>query len=69
VPSHRGNQLKRSLTPRDFEFLKFIRRGTFCRVFQVRKKDTKRIYAIKVLSKEIIAKKEVAHTIGERNIL
>jgi serine/threonine protein kinase len=39
-------------------------------VLQVRKKDTKRIYAMKVLSKrEIIAKKEVAHTIGERDIL
>lgn len=39
-------------------------------MFQVRKKDTRRIYAMKVLSKkEIIAKKEVAHTIGERKIL
>ncbi|KAA1466307.1 kinase-like protein [Dentipellis sp. KUC8613] len=61
---------KRALTPRDFEFLKLIGRGTFGRVFQVRKRDTKRIYAMKVLSKkEIIAKKEVAHTIGERKIL
>ncbi|KAI0068802.1 serine/threonine protein kinase [Artomyces pyxidatus] len=64
------NKSKRALTPRDFEFLKLIGRGTFGRVFQVRKKDTKRIYAMKVLSKkEIIAKKEVAHTIGERKIL
>ncbi|KAF8897307.1 kinase-like domain-containing protein [Infundibulicybe gibba] len=61
---------KRALTPRDFEFLKLIGRGTFGKVFQVRKKDTKRIYAMKVLSKkEIVAKKEVAHTIGERKIL
>ncbi|CCL99436.1 uncharacterized protein FIBRA_01454 [Fibroporia radiculosa] len=61
---------KRALTPRDFEFLKLIGRGTFGRVFQVRKRDTKRIYAMKVLSKrEIIEKKEVAHTIGERKIL
>ncbi|KAG8218416.1 Pkinase-domain-containing protein [Butyriboletus roseoflavus] len=61
---------KRALAPRDFEFLKLIGRGTFGKVFQVRKKDTKRIYAMKVLSKkEIIAKKEVAHTIGERKIL
>ncbi|KAH6915385.1 AGC/Akt protein kinase [Coprinopsis sp. MPI-PUGE-AT-0042] len=61
---------KRALTPRDFEFLKLIGRGTFGKVFQVRKKDTKRIFAMKVLSKkEIIAKKEVAHTIGERKIL
>jgi len=65
-----NSKTKRALTPRDFEFLKLIGRGTFGRVFQVRKKDTKRIYAMKVLSKrEIIAKKEVAHTIGERKIL
>lgn len=58
------------LKPSDFDFLKLIGRGTFGRVFQVRKKDTKRIYAMKVLSKkEIVAKKEVAHTIGERKIL
>lgn len=63
-------KVKRALTPRDFEFLKLIGRGTFGKVFQVRKKDTKRIYAMKVLSKrEIVAKKEIAHTIGERKIL
>lgn len=67
---YQQQQNKRALTPRDFEFLKLIGRGTFGRVFQVRKKDTRRIYAMKVLSKkEIIAKKEVAHTIGERKIL
>ncbi|EIW67606.1 protein kinase Sch9 [Tremella mesenterica DSM 1558] len=61
---------KGHLKPSDFEFLKLIGRGTFGRVFQVRKKDTRRIYAMKVLSKkEIVAKKEVAHTIGERKIL
>ncbi|KAF8311143.1 Pkinase-domain-containing protein [Clavulina sp. PMI_390] len=61
---------RRALTPKDFDFLKLIGRGTFGKVFQVRKKDTRRIYAMKVLSKkEIIAKKEVAHTIGERKIL
>ncbi|PKI82410.1 non-specific serine/threonine protein kinase [Malassezia vespertilionis] len=54
----------------DFEFLKLIGRGTFGRVFQVRKRDTKRIYAMKVLSKrEIAMKKEVTHTMGERKIL
>ncbi|KAF9076401.1 kinase-like domain-containing protein [Rhodocollybia butyracea] len=63
-------QNKRALTPRDFEFLKLIGRGTFGKVLQVRKRDTKRIYAMKILSKkEIVAKKEVAHTIGERQIL
>ncbi|KAF7331809.1 Non-specific serine/threonine protein kinase [Mycena kentingensis (nom. inval.)] len=68
--TYEQNQTKRALTPRDFEFLKLIGRGTFGKVFQVRKRDTKRIYAMKVLSKkEIVAKKEVAHTIGERKIL
>ena len=63
-------QSKAHLKPSDFEFLKLIGRGTFGRVFQVRKRDTRRIYAMKVLSKkEIIAKKEIAHTIGERKIL
>ena len=63
-------QTRRTLRASDFEFLRMIGKGTFGRVFQVRKKDTKRIYAMKVLSKrEIIAKKEVQHTIGERRIL
>lgn len=60
----------RKLTAADFELLKLIGRGTFGRVFQVRKRDTKRIYAMKVLSKrEIAMKKEVSHTMGERKIL
>ncbi len=46
------------------------RAGTFGQVYQVRKKDTQRIYAMKVLSKKVIVqKKEVEHTVGERNIL
>ncbi|KAL8281126.1 hypothetical protein RQP46_006484 [Phenoliferia psychrophenolica] len=62
--------LKKGIMVNDFDFLRMIGKGTFGRVFQVRKKDTKRIYAMKVLSKrEIVAKKEVAHTIGERRIL
>jgi len=56
--------------PSDFQILRLIGKGTFGQVYQVRKKDTKRIYAMKVLSKKVIVqKKEVAHTVGERNIL
>ncbi|KAK3694698.1 kinase-like domain-containing protein [Podospora appendiculata] len=56
--------------PGDFQILRLIGKGTFGQVYQVRKKDTKRIYAMKVLSKKVIVqKKEVAHTVGERNIL
>ncbi|KAF3491494.1 AGC/AKT protein kinase [Arthroderma uncinatum] len=61
---------KRHFGPNDFQILKLIGKGTFGQVYQVRKKDTQRIYAMKVLSKKvIIQKKEIAHTLGERNIL
>ncbi|KAL9077455.1 MAG: hypothetical protein Q9161_000300 [Pseudevernia consocians] len=61
---------KTKFGPDDFQILKLIGKGTFGQVFQVVKKDTGRIYAMKVLSKKVIVqKKEVAHTLGERNIL
>ncbi|KAL1971229.1 hypothetical protein VTN77DRAFT_181 [Rasamsonia byssochlamydoides] len=61
---------KKTVGPNDFQILKLIGKGTFGQVYQVKKKDTQRIYAMKVLSKKvIIQKKEVAHTLGERNIL
>ncbi|KAJ9624725.1 Serine/threonine-protein kinase [Knufia peltigerae] len=61
---------KKHYGPNDFTILKLIGKGTFGQVYQVRKKDTGRIYAMKVLSKKvIIQKKEIQHTIGERNIL
>ncbi|EAW08094.1 serine/threonine protein kinase SCH9 [Aspergillus clavatus NRRL 1] len=61
---------KKQVGPNDFQILKLIGKGTFGQVYQVMKKDTHRIYAMKVLSKKvIIQKKEVAHTLGERNIL
>lgn len=56
--------------PSDFEILRLIGKGTFGQVYQVRKKDTRRVYAMKVLSKRtIVQKKEIDHTIGERDIL
>ncbi|KAK3382895.1 serine/threonine-protein kinase sck1 [Lasiosphaeria ovina] len=65
---HRTEQ--KHFGPADFQILRLIGKGTFGQVYQVRKKDTKRIYAMKVLSKKVIVqKKEVAHTVGERNIL
>lgn len=61
---------RRHFGPSDFTILRLIGKGTFGQVYQVQKTDTNRIYAMKVLSKKVIVqKKEVAHTVGERNIL
>jgi serine/threonine protein kinase SCH9 len=65
-----SNIRKRHYGPNDFEILRLLGKGTFGQVFQVKKRDSQRIYAMKVLSKQVIVKKkEIAHTIGERNIL
>lgn len=61
---------KKLYGPDDFEVLRLLGKGTFGQVYQVKKKDNGRIYAMKILSKKLIVKKkEIAHTIGERNIL
>ncbi|KAJ1935533.1 Serine/threonine-protein kinase, partial [Linderina pennispora] len=53
-----------------FDLLKVIGKGSFGKVMQVRKLDTGRIYAMKILSKsKIVMRSEVAHTLAERNVL
>jgi len=55
---------------RDFSLLKVVGKGSFGKVMQVRKKDTGRIYAMKVLHKaNIIRRNQVEHTKTERNVL
>lgn len=64
------NDSKKLYGPDDFEVLRLLGKGTFGQVYQVRNKDNGRIYAMKILSKKLIVKKkEIAHTIGERDIL
>jgi len=59
-----------SLTVDHFELLKVIGKGSFGKVMQVRKKDTGKIYAMKVLKKaQLIKRKQVAHTKTERRVL
>jgi serine/threonine protein kinase SCH9 len=54
----------------DFQILKLIGEGGFSNVYQVLKKDTSRIYAMKVLQKKFIVQEDqVAQTLRERNIL
>lgn len=54
----------------DFELLKVIGKGSFGKVMMVRKKDDGKIFAMKVLRKDaIIARRQVAHTRSEKEIL
>lgn len=58
------------LTIEDFDLLKVVGKGSFGKVMQVRKRDTKRIYALKTLRKaHIISRAEVNHTLAERTVL
>ena len=43
----------------DFHLVKVVGRGTFGKVFLVRKKDTNQVYAMKVLKKEQIASRNL----------
>lgn len=68
--NYQSTDIKKLYGPDDFEVLRLLGKGTFGQVYQVKKRDTDRIYAMKILSKKLIVKKkEIAHTIGERNIL
>jgi len=59
-----------SLSIDDFELLKVVGRGSFGKVMQVQKRDTRRIYALKTIRKaHIISRSEVAHTLAERSVL
>lgn len=54
----------------DFDQLKVIGRGGFGRVLLVRKRDTGKVYAMKILKKAVIAARgEVEHTRTERSVL
>ncbi|KAL1131989.1 hypothetical protein AAG570_011599 [Ranatra chinensis] len=57
-------------TFKNFEFLKVLGKGTFGKVILCRDKASRRLYAIKILKKEVIIKKdEVAHTLTENRVL
>jgi len=64
-PSH-----EEKVSIKDFDLLNVVGKGSFGKVMQVRKKDSGRIYAMKVLNKKtIIERNELAHTQAEKNIL
>eukprot|EP01128_Nolandella_sp_AFSM9_P011656 TRINITY_DN84_c0_g4_i1.p1 TRINITY_DN84_c0_g4~~TRINITY_DN84_c0_g4_i1.p1 ORF type:complete len:513 (+),score=144.10 TRINITY_DN84_c0_g4_i1:40-1539(+) len=54
----------------DFETMKVIGRGGFGRVLLVRKHDTGKVYAMKILKKAVIAARgEIEHTRTEKSVL
>ncbi|XP_019504121.1 PREDICTED: RAC-beta serine/threonine-protein kinase-like isoform X2 [Hipposideros armiger] len=58
------------VTMNDFDYLKFLGKGTFGKVILVQEKATGHYYAMKILRKEvIIARDEVAHTVTESRVL
>ncbi|KAJ5077517.1 non-specific serine/threonine protein kinase [Anaeramoeba ignava] len=61
---------KKKINNDDFELLKFIGKGSFGKVFLVRKKDNGKIYAMKVLRKSVVVNRnQVVHTKTERDVL
>ncbi len=65
-----GPSEKPSVKPSDFEFLRTIGKGSFGKVFSARHKKEDTIYAIKVLNKKMILKRnEKNHIMSERNVL
>ncbi|KAL0211331.1 hypothetical protein P9112_009629 [Eukaryota sp. TZLM1-RC] len=59
-----------SISPEDFIKLKVIGKGSFGKVFLVKKKDSEEIFAMKVLHKaKVIEKQQVEHTRTEREVL
>uniref|UniRef100_A0A914KT89 Uncharacterized protein n=1 Tax=Meloidogyne incognita TaxID=6306 RepID=A0A914KT89_MELIC len=65
-----GNSEKRSIKPSHFDYLKTIGQGSFGRVYMVRHNFDGEIYAMKVLVKEQIKRRnEVKHVMAEKNVL
>jgi len=63
-----GSSSKVSL--KQFDVLRMIGKGSFGKVLLVRKKNTSQLFAVKILSKPIIVKKQqIEHTRTERRVL
>jgi len=69
VSSGTGKQPK--IGASDFEFIRLLGEGATCKVFQVRRKKTGKMYAVKVLSKDRIIgnHKKVEQALTERKVL
>jgi len=69
-PKRKKKKTLKKVTVDDFDLLKVIGKGSFGKVIQVRRKDTGKIFAMKILHKQtIIERNEVEHTKAEKSIL
>eukprot|EP01117_Protostelium_nocturnum_P017133 TRINITY_DN6921_c0_g1_i1.p1 TRINITY_DN6921_c0_g1~~TRINITY_DN6921_c0_g1_i1.p1 ORF type:complete len:441 (+),score=129.59 TRINITY_DN6921_c0_g1_i1:726-2048(+) len=60
----------RKIGTEDFQLLKVVGRGAFGKVMMVKKKDSQRLYAMKVMNKDYLVKNNVVnHILSEKNIL
>ena len=65
-----GLAIKRDITIDDFEQMRVVGRGGFSRVILARKKDTGRLYAIKILRKDqIFSENQIKPILSERRVL
>jgi len=65
-----GASERLTIKPSDFEFLKVIGKGSFGKVLLARHRAEDELYAVKVLNKShIIRKNETKHIMAERNVL
>jgi len=68
--SKESSEVEKKVVLEDFELLNVIGKGSFGKVIQVRKKDNGRIYAMKVLNKDmIVQRQELNHAKAEKNVL
>ncbi|MES1913063.1 MAG: hypothetical protein MHM6MM_005293 [Cercozoa sp. M6MM] len=68
--SERPLSARKKVSLEDFALMKVIGKGSFGKVIQVRRIDSGRVYAMKVLKKDFVLKrKQVAHTRTERAVL
>ena len=64
------DSLSKKVTLDDFTLLTVLGKGTYAKVVLVKKKDTEKIYAMKIIKKSRISKpKHEEHIYNERNIL
>lgn len=61
---------RKKLGPQDFEFLRVVGQGAFGKVFQVRKRDTGEVFAMKVMRKDRILERQHGDYVrAERDVL